>query len=492
MLSPPVQTPFALQGEPPPWAHPTPSPSPLIRCPPDPPDVVAEERGESAGGAAASQAAVLMTQAVLWEVCMPFIGQMLEALEEAIAKAHTESRKPAKAASPGIGRKIPDTREKAFGSLFGPSPAQPTRGSSLRRGERLDEVQEEPFDSFEKAFSAVSSSCPTPTREPASATPSQKVTIVLSEEQRSKSKASSHSSSKASSPVLQGPEPSWQVLLGSAGSSAAAAATGNGGRSAGSGGSDSVGHESRDASLPQKVHSPSMPEMTDEGRLQMVAEETSGPSFMGNQAPQSGPSHDNRPYYLAWQQQHPAGGGQQRWADQRLSPTVSPMVPMTAPPGEVSATPALVLATAVDRQAGPEEDASSPDLTTSASTERSVMVCRHWKSKGWCRLEANCKFLHPEHKRGPGNAPAPKASANNSAGGAAEASSHAAAGQQAASNAGANAAAKSNARPSRRSGRNRGGAGGGAAAPVATANQAVAVGPVGNASGAPGLQAGSS
>jgi len=32
--------------------------------------------------------------------------------------------------------------------------------------------------------------------------------------------------------------------------------------------------------------------------------------------------------------------------------------------------------------------------------DRSPMVCRHWKSKGWCRLESNCKFLHPEHKRG--------------------------------------------------------------------------------------------
>lgn len=28
------------------------------------------------------------------------------------------------------------------------------------------------------------------------------------------------------------------------------------------------------------------------------------------------------------------------------------------------------------------------------------MVCRHWKTKGWCRMESNCKFLHPEHKRG--------------------------------------------------------------------------------------------
>lgn len=32
--------------------------------------------------------------------------------------------------------------------------------------------------------------------------------------------------------------------------------------------------------------------------------------------------------------------------------------------------------------------------------DKSPMVCRHWKSKGWCRLGVDCKFLHPEHKRG--------------------------------------------------------------------------------------------
>merc|ERR1712224_1173692 len=35
-----------------------------------------------------------------------------------------------------------------------------------------------------------------------------------------------------------------------------------------------------------------------------------------------------------------------------------------------------------------------------SDVEKNVMVCRHWKTKGWCRLESNCKFLHPEHKRG--------------------------------------------------------------------------------------------
>jgi hypothetical protein len=40
------------------------------------------------------------------------------------------------------------------------------------------------------------------------------------------------------------------------------------------------------------------------------------------------------------------------------------------------------------------------DLDQGSDSERSSMVCRHWKTKGWCRLESNCKFLHPEHKRG--------------------------------------------------------------------------------------------
>jgi len=36
--------------------------------------------------------------------------------------------------------------------------------------------------------------------------------------------------------------------------------------------------------------------------------------------------------------------------------------------------------------------------------EKAVMVCRHWKTKGWCRMEGNCKFLHPAHKCGVGSA----------------------------------------------------------------------------------------
>lgn len=45
---------------------------------------------------------------------------------------------------------------------------------------------------------------------------------------------------------------------------------------------------------------------------------------------------------------------------------------------------------------------AKPTNAESAPSEQdcSPMVCKHWKSKGWCRLGSNCKFLHPEHKRG--------------------------------------------------------------------------------------------
>merc|ERR1712139_204210 len=45
-------------------------------------------------------------------------------------------------------------------------------------------------------------------------------------------------------------------------------------------------------------------------------------------------------------------------------------------------------------------DSKSEDSASTGDIERSIMVCKHWKSKGWCRLESRCKFLHPEDKCG--------------------------------------------------------------------------------------------
>jgi len=38
--------------------------------------------------------------------------------------------------------------------------------------------------------------------------------------------------------------------------------------------------------------------------------------------------------------------------------------------------------------------------------QHSGQVCRHWHSKGWCRLGDSCKFTHPNDERGIGQLPA--------------------------------------------------------------------------------------
>lgn len=40
--------------------------------------------------------------------------------------------------------------------------------------------------------------------------------------------------------------------------------------------------------------------------------------------------------------------------------------------------------------------------SSQGSPGRRRLVCCHWKNKGWCRYQDNCKFLHPPHKRGIG------------------------------------------------------------------------------------------
>jgi hypothetical protein len=44
--------------------------------------------------------------------------------------------------------------------------------------------------------------------------------------------------------------------------------------------------------------------------------------------------------------------------------------------------------------------ACDDDSESNRDDEKSQMVCRHWKSKGWCRYESQCKFLHPANKCG--------------------------------------------------------------------------------------------
>jgi len=44
-------------------------------------------------------------------------------------------------------------------------------------------------------------------------------------------------------------------------------------------------------------------------------------------------------------------------------------------------------------------------LAATSAGQKSSQVCCHWKNKGWCRYQASCKFMHPEHKRGVGALP---------------------------------------------------------------------------------------
>lgn len=42
----------------------------------------------------------------------------------------------------------------------------------------------------------------------------------------------------------------------------------------------------------------------------------------------------------------------------------------------------------------------SPKESAEEDTPSKKMVCRHWRSKGWCKYQTTCMFLHPEHKQG--------------------------------------------------------------------------------------------
>merc|ERR1719201_2404077 len=146
----------------------------------------------------------MMSQEMLWDVCSPFIAQMLEALlksirqtqeqQQAAFRQHTEAAfrqqhsgtpERVSATSPVMQDKDPD----AFASLFDPPPDVAKRGQPLRRLPEDDERLEE-----QEAISDGSSSRPTP---PMREVAPQKV--KLSDTDRS-----SRGSSKGSSPALQG------------------------------------------------------------------------------------------------------------------------------------------------------------------------------------------------------------------------------------------------------------------------------------------------
>ncbi|CAE7679027.1 unnamed protein product, partial [Symbiodinium pilosum] len=118
------------------------------------------------------------------------------------------------------------------------------------------------------------------------------------------------------------------------------------------------------------------------------ADDAKPPGFSGQrQGLASAPSTDGPgdPLYLQWSR------GQSHGERPSLTPTVSPVTPQVSP--SVAGN---------QRQGTKQSVDSSHPADAGAAQAKSAVVCRHWKSKGWCRLGDECKFAHPEHKCGAG------------------------------------------------------------------------------------------
>eukprot|EP00419_Tripos_fusus_P015371 CAMPEP_0172745310 /NCGR_PEP_ID=MMETSP1074-20121228/137579_1 /TAXON_ID=2916 /ORGANISM="Ceratium fusus, Strain PA161109" /LENGTH=559 /DNA_ID=CAMNT_0013576453 /DNA_START=42 /DNA_END=1722 /DNA_ORIENTATION=- len=447
----PIHTPAMLQGELPPWAHPTPSPSLMIRRP----DLrcgadfrcATDADGSSVGrsGSSAQQHSpelLFIPPELLWGVCMPFIQQMLQALQEAVQreiKARLAASSPPErdgspppeaksAAGAAAASTLQDTGTSPFSSLFNPTPRpQPASTAGLHRtalrsrasgppgGEPLHEEPGGPSDH------ELSSSQSSPGQQGSwghgAAGARSEAVAMLAQQDMSvpqrltlvpSSLTPSISSSKGASPMPEGKEPPGSRAIARNGGNQA-----SGGCSVGS--------------------SPVLQGL-----------EPSWQAVLGSEGSASGVPAGG-PIYVRWSQQ--AG---QHWRDQA---------------GEGCSASAA--AAPQSRRVLPETpEGASP--AGDGTDERSVMVCRHWKSKGWCRLEDACRFLHPEHKRG-----------GTTTGGGGGAKKNTSSGNGAANGGSAAAAAAGGEAkgPSRRTRRSRRGTGGAAAAAAAAA---AALGPTPN------------
>jgi len=329
----PIFTPAVLQNELPPWAHPTPSPSPMIRCPPEP--TVSEPDNEYAGsnyGDEQQSGMVTPVPDVLWEACRPFVQSMLQALHQVMQQ---EIQSQVEAAL-----RAQAEREGHYAGASG------LAGSGVTRQSAFPTVEEEGGESG-SAFPSLLNSAVSSERHDRMGRPvgSQQPLREEDEDMYNNEEAnydsqkvvgsnSSGWSSKGSSPNLQGPDPPVQPVNRGDGvrqnaTSLKAAATG------------------------------------------AYASEAK-PMYLTRQEPLNQP-----------------GSGS------RHTPTVSPLIPMTEP----SRYSPLISTT--EPAALNSEDGTG----SNSGLEKSVMVCRHWKSKGWCKLGDACKFLHLEHKRGTGIPP---------------------------------------------------------------------------------------
>mmetsp|Transcript_62789 Transcript_62789/g.182099 ORF Transcript_62789/g.182099 Transcript_62789/m.182099 type:complete len:376 (+) Transcript_62789:104-1231(+) len=349
----PINTPAVLSHEP--WAHPTPSPSDMLKIPQRDPDVDSDDSEDNPKLPA-------LTVDDLWYVCAPFVHQMVQALHQRVVQREQKPPEVDRGRGGGVSRGMGYAGGGYMQTICsaGTSEQSPTcrddEGAQSKAADMIAEHDEAGMSTspFQAVLSNPASSC----RRPADA-------------QRK-------------------------------------------------GGSDD--DERADVNLSGVAR---------QGLQQR--RKVSFPSGMGGTPPPTPPI------------------GPQAFAS--LQPMHEVVLSTTPPAATVQPTPPEQVCEAADAA-----DAGAAD-----SAEKSSMVCRHWKSKGFCKMEDKCKFLHPEHKRGTGVAPV-----KHKGGG----PSSAAAGSDAAtpiSAAGTDEGAVGGAKGARRAGRNRrgGGSGGSATAVMA-------------------------
>jgi len=385
----PVYTPAVLQNELPPWAHPTPSPSQMIRHPdfrgdtdfkyPDTECNIGVPKGVHHLQHKPALEPLIIPPGFLWGICMPFIQQMLEALQHAMQseiKAHLASSSrddcppdtnirdlPHKNAGE-FASSAPSMPDRAtvspFHSLFNPTPTghdvhpshriKPIRRGTPPGGEPLHE--ETDFSDHDQSSRVAKNSW------------------HGQEVKKSRSECAQDDTSKTPSSVI--------------GALANATVAAMGGEEPFQGGSGS--------GLPQRVTlvqsaSPSLGSSSKgaspllEGLEPASGYRAAAKSKATSVGSSLVPAEAN-PIYVRCSQQH-----------------VRPGLRDQQSPGEASDN-----GTELPMQAFEPDEVSKMTDVDELELDKSSMVCRHWKSKGWCRLEEKCKFLHPENKRGGGTA----------------------------------------------------------------------------------------
>mmetsp|Transcript_51534 Transcript_51534/g.122565 ORF Transcript_51534/g.122565 Transcript_51534/m.122565 type:complete len:474 (-) Transcript_51534:125-1546(-) len=426
--SPPIYTPAALHGDLPPWAHPTPSPSPapLLRHP-------GHGGTEGSGSArdspvAPSSPPLLVSQELLWSICTPYIEQMLKELlrvcnsaqqDRLAVLAGTGSHSNGGAPGSDADKKEGDP-DSAFCALFGAvdtaAGAERSEGSGTSHAETwLGTVSDR-------------------VKQPATSSPMSTGVAPGRGDRREPQKVTIDKGAGPEATASDSPGPLYvtfsQENKGLEASEQAAAPSGR----SGSPGSLSKRNATAQAQH-QLAHQPLQPQQQQQQsqhapphqqqHLQQpfhadeVLEESSvcrhwktkgwcrleaNCKFLHplqsrgmqqkNQAQKAGGNSGGPGTNHAMEFAGAAASSRSMGGDHRGAGGI------TADQG--AAATRLSLVDALPSQQV-EDLAMLSDLDQQQlnAMEFEAQICRHWKSKGWCRLEASCKFMHPVERRGP-------------------------------------------------------------------------------------------